>query len=129
MSDPARSAPFNGAPLQSPDDDLPEPPRLRTLRRLVTGLTMTLIAGVAMITGALVLRISGGTPASVPLDPARVTADAVVLPAGQRVTATGGSGTTVMLVTQGDDGIERLLLIDGETGAIRRTLTLEKVIP
>ena len=44
------------------DDDFPEPPRLRRLRRLVTALTATLIAGVITIVGLLVIRLSAAAP-------------------------------------------------------------------
>jgi hypothetical protein len=62
----------------------------------------------------------------VPIDAARIPADALDLPAGERVTATGGSGDTVMLVTEGPDGVERLYLIDGATGRTLRSLTVTR---
>lgn len=46
-------------------DDIPEPANLRFLRRMVTLLTVTMIVGIAVVAGALVMRIageSGGTP-------------------------------------------------------------------
>lgn len=44
------------------DDELeefPEPANLRFLRRMVTVLTVTMIVGIAVVAGALVMRISG----------------------------------------------------------------------
>lgn len=129
MSDTPRTAPFTGAPLPDPGDDLPEPPRLRALRRLVTGLTVTLIAGVVIITGALVMRISGGSTGAVPLDATRITAEDVMLPPGEQITATGGSGGTLMLVTEAEDGREVIYLIDGTNGRVLRRLSISRTSP
>ena len=133
MSDPVRTdpltAPFTGAPLPDQGDDIPEPPRLRALRRLVTGLTLTLIFGVITIAGALVVRISGGGPVSPPVDVGGVTAEALTLPAGERITVTGGSGTTLLIVTEDASGRERLHLIDGTTGAVLRSMPINRTAP
>jgi len=39
-------------------DDIPEPANLRFLRRMVTLLTVTMIVGIAVVAGALVMRIA-----------------------------------------------------------------------
>lgn len=40
-------------------DAIPEPANLRFLRRMVTLLTVTMIVGIAVVAGALVMRIAG----------------------------------------------------------------------
>lgn len=40
-------------------DGIPEPANLRFLRRMVTLLTVTMIVGIAVVAGALVMRIAG----------------------------------------------------------------------
>ena len=40
-------------------DAVPEPANLRFLRRMVTLLTVTMIVGIAVVAGALVMRIAG----------------------------------------------------------------------
>ena len=111
--------------------DLPEPPRLRALRWLVTTLTATLILGVIIIAGAMVLRISAPAPAPAfaDFDPARISAEALALPPGETVTAAGAAGATLMLVTRDDDGAERLHLFDGESGAPVRSLAITRTAP
>ena len=52
----------HGATGPLADEDFPEPPRLRRLRRLVTALTVTLIVGVITIVGLLVIRLSALAP-------------------------------------------------------------------
>lgn len=113
------------------DADLPEPPRLRALRRLVTALTATLILGVVTIAGAMVLRITATPPAPAiaGFDPATVSADALALPPGETVTAAGAAGPALMLVTRSDDGTERLHLFDVETGARLRSLAITRTTP
>ncbi len=73
------------------DDLPPEPENLRFLRRLVTVLTVTMIAGISAIVGLLLIRFAGETPAqTVPLLP-----DQITLPEGQTATAVtaGKAGT------------------------------------
>lgn len=120
MSDPRRIAPLSGRP--DDEDDLPEPPRLRALRRLVTALTVTLILGVTTIAGALVLRItrSPEPPQAEAFDPMAVTAPAVLLPGGERITATGGAGGVLILAVEGPGGERSLLLVDGASGRVLR---------
>jgi hypothetical protein len=107
---------------QSDPDDLPEPPKIRALRRLVTALTLVLILGMITIAVTLVLRISR-TPAPPALT---VTAERVVLPAGERVTASGVAEGILMLVTQDTAGVERLRLYDSATGEPRQVVTIAR---
>jgi hypothetical protein len=94
------------------DDDIPEPPRLRTLRRLVTTLTATLILGVITIVGLLVIRLMSLQPAPRPALPAQVA-----LPAGESARAvTIGTGWIAVVSVDGG-GRERIRVIDAATGA------------
>ena len=94
------------------DEDFPEPPRLRQLRRLVTLLTATLIVGVIATVGLLVIRLSmlpsaPGLPAEIALPPGE-SARAVTL----------GEGW-IAVVTVDAAGRERIRVLDRATGAER----------
>lgn len=93
-------------------DDIPEPPRLRQLRRLVVALTVTLIVGVITIALALVIRLARPDP--LPELPTGIT-----LPAGETARAvTFGTGW-VAVVTADAAGVERIRVLDSATGVIR----------
>ena len=48
------------APVRDDEpEEFPEPANLRFLRRMVTLLTVTMIVGIAVVAGALVMRIAG----------------------------------------------------------------------
>jgi len=98
-------------------DDLPEPPRLRQLRRLVNLLTVTLILGVIATVALLVIRLSALRP-----DPAgRLPAlpSAVSLPAGETARAVTFGAGWVAVVTADPEGHERIRVLDARTGAER----------
>lgn len=99
-----------------PEEDLPEPRRLRHLRWLVNTLTVTLIAGFLVVVAAIVIRIS--RPVTPALPPA------LTLPAGEAATAvTLGTGW-VAVVTRDGGGMERIRVFDAGTGAERQVLDL-----
>ena len=92
--------------------DFPEPPRLRQLRRLVTALTVTLIAGVITIVGLLVIRLSAAAP-PLTLPPE------IGLPAGETAEAVTLGRGWVAVVTRDAAGRERVRILDAVTGAGR----------
>jgi hypothetical protein len=96
---------------QHEDDDFPEPPRLRRLRWLVSGLTVALIVGVLAIAATIVIRLGFGIGEAT----GPVTAERFALPAGEIVSVGRGSGT-VLFVLRLPDGAERLLVFDESTG-------------
>jgi hypothetical protein len=114
-----RNPGFNAA---EDGDELPEPPALRRLRWLVTALTAVLIVGVIIIVGALLLRITQPPPA----DDRRPTATSLVVPTGERITASGTAPGAMTLVTVDGDGVERLRLYDPETGRFQRAILIER---
>ncbi|MEH7829717.1 DUF6476 family protein [Gemmobacter denitrificans] len=75
--------------MDDPSEPNVFPPELRWLKRLVTGLTLTLIAGVITIVGLLVTRLPLGKPAAPPLP------DSIALP----------EGATPEAITRGRDWI------------------------
>jgi hypothetical protein len=93
-------------------EDYPEPRRLRQLRRLVTALTATLIAGVITIVALLVIRL--GPLARGPLLP-----DRIALPAGETARAVTVGDGWLAVVTVDAEGRERIRLLDAATGASR----------
>ena len=90
----------------------PLPPHLRRLARLVTVLTLVMIAGFVVLIAALVIRLNADGP------PLPATLD---LPEGARATA----------FTQGDDWLavvtadDRILVYDRLTGRLRQAIALE----
>ena len=95
------------------DEDFPEPPRLRQLRRLVTLLTVTLIAGVITVFALLVIRLSSLERRAPALPPA------ITLPAGESARAVTLGDGWVAVVTADAAGRERIRVLDAGTGAER----------
>jgi hypothetical protein len=96
-------------------ESAPEPPlprSLKTLQRLVTALTVVMIAGFLVLIGALVIRLGADSP---PLPPA------VDLPEGARATAFTQGPDWFAVVTADD----RILIYDRLTGRLRQTLAVE----
>jgi hypothetical protein len=104
--------------------ETPEPPGLRRLRRLVTLLTATLILGVITVVALLVIRLAALRPAAPPMLPAQI-----ILPIGEQTQAvTLGTGW-VAVVTRDAAGVERLRVLDAETGAPRAEATIAPTPP
>jgi hypothetical protein len=114
------------------EDDLPEPAPLRALRRMVSLLTATLIVGVVIVVGALVLRLIRPAPppaAALAFDPAALTAAGLVLPFDESVQAAGGAPGAVMLVTRDAAGVERLRVFDAASGAPTAVMRIDRAKP
>ncbi len=94
------------------EEEVPEPPRLRLLRRLVVALTATLIAGVIAIVGLLVIRLAAA-PAPLALPPV------VRLPAGETARAVTLGSDWLAVVTVDGAGQERIRVIDRASGSSR----------
>ena len=110
------------------DDYLPEPRNLRALRRLVTLLTATIIVGLGVVAGAMVLRLVRD-PAPAPiaaLDLDAAAAERLSVPPGESITAAGAAPGALILVTRDGEGAERLRLYDAATGALRRVVAIER---
>lgn len=91
-----------------------EPANLKFLRRLVTVLTGTMIVGVVVIIGLLVMRINA-KPATVAL-PSSIT-----LPDGATASSyTMGAGWYAV-VTTGNE----ILIFDQDSGALRQTIQIK----
>ncbi len=104
---------MNDAPLE-PE----EPANLKFLRRLVTTLTGTMIVGVVVIIGLLVMRFNG-KPAPVSTGPELPAS--ITLPQGAQATAfTMGKGWYAV-VTDGDT----ILIFDADSGELRQTIRIE----
>ncbi|MBP7000487.1 DUF6476 family protein [Amaricoccus sp.] len=93
------------------DDGGAEPPGLRRLRRLVTGLTLTLILGVITVVALLVIRLSALSPAQPLLPPA------LSLPAGESAQAVTFGAGWVAVVTVDAGRRERIRVFDAGGGA------------
>jgi hypothetical protein len=91
-----------------------EPANLKFLRRLVTLLTATMITGVIIIIGLLVMRLNAPMAAvSLP--------DRLELPDGSTATAfTKGIGWYAVVTSD-----QRILIYDAKSGALRQTITIE----
>ncbi|WP_229801388.1 DUF6476 family protein [Tateyamaria omphalii] len=95
--------------------DTPEmPANLTFLRRLVTVLTIIMIAGVVTVVALLVIRLNAD-PAPLPLP------DQVTLPDGATATAFTIGSDWFGIVTENDE----ILIYDQVTGTLRQTITLD----
>ena len=97
-----------------------EPPQIRRLRVLVMVMLVVLMLGIVTIAATIVIRLGfGGEPSA-----QKLTADAIALPAGARITALGHGPSGVLVTVQLEDGSEVLRLHDAETGALKRETAL-----
>jgi len=100
---------MNDAPMQ-PE----EPTNLKFLRRLVTVLTGTMIVGVVVIIGLLVMRINA-KPAAPALP------ESITLPDGTTASAyTVGNGWYAVVTTD-----DKILIFDRENGEVRQTIEIK----
>jgi hypothetical protein len=101
--------------LPDPSDapDQPVPPDVRFVKRLVVVLTGVMIAGITLIVGLLVLRL---TAAPAPL----ALPDQLDLPPGVTVQAVTLTRERVLVVSEDDD----VLVFDRATGALRHRIAL-----
>ncbi len=100
-------------PVLGEEEDFPEPPRLRALRRAVTGLMVVLALGVVVIAGTVAWRLGAMRPASFEIP----TAEALELPAGAEILALGGDGPHILVAVR-EAGGERLLTFRKSDGAL-----------
>ena len=108
--------------MKNDSEDWREVPQLRSLRRLVSILTVVLIFGMVAVAGSLIWRISsepGGGEA-------RVTADDVTLPTGETVTAVGVTENAISFATQDAENVERLRVFDPATGVETGVLVIKR---
>lgn len=95
-----------------PHNQTEEPANIRFLRRLVTVLTATMILGLLVLITLIVIRLQA---------PSIILPDQVSLPEGVTATAyTQGQGWFAVVT---DD--ERILIYDGQSGALRQEIGLE----
>ncbi|MCY1125803.1 DUF6476 family protein [Frigidibacter sp. RF13] len=98
------------------------PPDLKFLKRLVTVLTATMIAGLLTIIVIFVTRFPGATapgtaaPGALPTLPDRIT-----LPAGASAAAVTYGQGWIGVVTDGN----AFLIFDAATGALRQTVSIQ----
>jgi hypothetical protein len=95
----------------------PEPPRLRALRLLVTVLTATMILGLIVIVGLVVITLTRSRPAV-------ALPEGYALPAGENLHAfTMGEGW-VAVVTEDRSGVERIRVLEATTGKQMHVVTI-----
>ncbi|MEL7800924.1 DUF6476 family protein [Sulfitobacter pontiacus] len=92
--------------------DPSEPPNIKFLRRLVTVLTATMIFGLLVVIGLLVIRFSNNSPEL----PASIT-----LPDGEKAVTFTQGPDWYAVVTQEDV----ILIFDRMTGELRQSVTIE----
>jgi hypothetical protein len=99
------------------DDLPPEPQNLKFLRRLVTVLTATMIAGIATIVVLMFIRLTAETPAQTAPD----LPDRITLPDGQTATAvTAGAGWYAVVTDK-----QEILVFDRATGELRQRVRID----
>ena len=89
-----------------------EPANLRFLRRLVTVLTVVMIAGVLVVIGLLVTRLNRAAP---------VLPSEITLPDGAEARAFTQGPDWYAIVTTNDE----ILIFDRLTGALRQTVEID----
>jgi hypothetical protein len=94
-------------------EDQPEPPGLRFLRLLVTGLTGVMIAGIVLILGLIWARYNN-TRAPLP--------EVITLPDGAQATAYTQGSDWYAVVTADD----RILIFDRATGRLRQEMRIDR---
>jgi hypothetical protein len=99
-------------PDKNLDPQLPEPPNLRFLRRLVTVLTATMIGGVLLIIALIVMRFYDVPP---PLP------DTITLPGGAAaISFTQGPNWYAVVTDQ-----SQILIFDRVTGRLSQSIDIE----
>ncbi len=104
-----------------PPEALPEapqaplPPGVRALQRLVTVLTVVMIAGFLVLIAALVMRLNADGP---PLP------EAVTLPDGASATAVTQGSDWLAVVVRDAGGAERILVYDRLTARLRQEVAI-----
>lgn len=95
----------------NPEDQAPEPANLRFLRRLVTGLTAVMLAGLILIIALIVMRFRDTAP-PLPAD--------IHLPEGEIARAVTLAEGLVIVVTDSN----RVLIHDRLTGRLKQVIAL-----
>ena len=90
---------------------------------MVTVLTATMIIGIAAIFAVITIRIAS-EPAAVTVK--EIGAEAVVVPVGEIITASGVTRGAISLVTQDAAGTERLRVFDPVTGEAVDVVEIER---
>ena len=97
--------------MEAPDEN-ELPVDLKWLKRLVTGLTLTMIAGIAVIAALLIIRLSGPQSPALP--------ESISLPEGTRAAAFTATAEWYAVVTDDDR-----ILIYRQDGSLRQEIILE----
>ncbi len=109
--------------VREEEEDFPEPPRIRALRRTVTALMVVLGLGVIVIAGTIAWRLAGLKPVATPI----VEAESLTLPEGREIVAIGGDGDRLLIATRDADGSENLMVFRKTDGTlIRETMILRE---
>ena len=95
----------------APEHQAPEPANLRFLRRLVTVLTVSMIAGVILITALIVIRYN---QSAAPLP------DVIILPDGAKATAFTQARNWYAVVTEND----QILIFARDSGRLLQTVEI-----
>ena len=110
------------APHKGEGEDWGELPQFRTLRRLITILTATLIIGIMTIAAVLIWRIAS-EPAKSPV--AAITAEEIVLPSDAEVLAVGATASA-LTVAISEGGAESLLVFHPVTGELIQRVKINR---
>lgn len=108
--------------MKNDSEDWREVPQLRSLRRLVSALTIVLIFGMVAVAATLVWRISSEPGAAAPL----ISAEEVTLPAAETVMSVGATENALSFMTKDAEGVERLRVFDPVTGEQSGVLVIKR---
>lgn len=108
--------------MKNDSEDWREVPQLRSLRRLVSALTIVLIFGMIAVAVTLIWRISSEPGAATPV----VTAEDVTLPRGETVTSVSATESALSFVTKDAEGVERVRIFEPDTGKETGVLVIKR---
>lgn len=98
-------------------EELPEPPRLRALRIMVSVLTATMILGLITIIGLIVIKIMAPGASILPLP------DEISLPDGEKAQAVTQGLDWIGVVSVDDGGVERIHILNAD-GSSRQVIEI-----
>lgn len=105
--------------VQQKHDNEAEPKLVRQLRLLVTGLTLTMIIGLAVIVTLIFFTFQG-----ILNDKAALPTTDLTLPEGQTAQAVTFGQDWIAVVTRDDAGTERVLIMDADGTTLRQSIEI-----
>ena len=107
--------------MSLPDDQTlpPEPPRLRRLRLLVSVLTVTMILGLIVIIGSIVITLTGSDG-----NPRLTLPESITIPEGETANAVTAGDNWHGVVTTRPDGSQMFHIFQNQSGDLIQSVPI-----